>query len=310
MSVETKSLVANPHNPRMLFDKEPMATLEASIRKVGILVPLTVFMEKGSSKYTILDGQRRWICAIKLGLESVPINQVAEPSIAQNIVTMFQIHKLRKDWELMPTALKLEVLMHEMNETRDKPLAELTGLNVAVVGRCKKLLSYPKRYREMMLFPDPKDRIKADFFIELHPVLTDRVLGIRSQSKRDQVTEIMLDKYLKLKSGFKSLTDFRKIKSYIAIAKGAGKEIEIRTKFWQLLESDDMNISDLEIDTARVHREAKSLVKSAENLSTVLSDIRILDFLGEEEFWKALEKLVTIAQRKIRDADRRFTSAD
>lgn len=294
----------------MLFDKEPMATLEASIRKVGILVPLTVFMESGSSKYTILDGQRRWMCAIKIGLENVPINQVAEPSIAQNIVTMFQIHKLRKDWELMPTALKLEVLMQELNEIRDKPLAELTGLNVAVVGRCKKLLSYPKRYRDMMLFPDPQDRIKADFFIELHPVLTDRVLGIRSQSKKDQVTDVMLNKYLNSKSGFKSLTDFRKIKSYIAIAKAAGKETEVRIKFWKMLASDDVQISDLEIDTARVHREAKSLVRSADNLSKVLSDIRILDFLGEEDFWIALENLVTIAQRKIRDADRRFALPD
>jgi len=57
---------------------------------------------------------------------------------------MFQIHKLRQDWELMPTALKLDVLMKELDETRDKPLAELTRLDVAVVVRCKKLLWYPK----------------------------------------------------------------------------------------------------------------------------------------------------------------------
>ncbi len=35
---------------------------------------------------------------------------------------MFQIHKLREDWELMPTALKVEVLMSAMKEKRDDKL--------------------------------------------------------------------------------------------------------------------------------------------------------------------------------------------
>ena len=103
-------LTPNPHNPRMLFDKAPMATLKESIAKVGILVPLTIYFDSKRKKFVILDGQRRWICASELGLSEVPVNQVSEPTLVQNIVTMFQIHKLRADWELMPSALKLEVL--------------------------------------------------------------------------------------------------------------------------------------------------------------------------------------------------------
>src|ERR1700738_4185047 len=93
-SVPTSSLRPNPHNPRILFDELPLKTLEDSIRKVGVLVPLTVYQAKGSDKFTILDGQRRWICVQRLNLPTIPINQVAEPSVAENIVTMFQIHKL------------------------------------------------------------------------------------------------------------------------------------------------------------------------------------------------------------------------
>jgi len=40
------------------------------------------------------------MCAQEVGLTKIPVNEVAEPSLVQNIVTMFQIHKLRKDWEL------------------------------------------------------------------------------------------------------------------------------------------------------------------------------------------------------------------
>lgn len=194
-TVRTKLLKPNPHNPRMLFDLLPLKVLEESIEKVGILVPLTVFKAKGSDHYTILDGQRRWICAQRLQLRDVPINEVSEPTTVQNIVTMFQIHKLREDWELMPTALKLGVLMQELDEKKDKPLAELTGLDVAMVTRCKKLLWYPKRYQELMLFADPTERIKADFFIELYSILTDRLVSKMEWYKRDTLIERFLFKY-------------------------------------------------------------------------------------------------------------------
>ena len=304
-TVRTDSLRPNPHNPRRLFDKKPLKTLEESIRKVGVLVPLTVYRGKNSSTYTILDGQRRWICAQEIGLANVPINEVAEPNVAQNIVTMFQIHKLRKDWELMPTALKLEVLMVEMQERRDQALADLTGLNVAVVVRCKKLLSYSDRYRNMMLEAEPRDRIKADFFIELYTILNDRVLAISSAAAKERVTDIMLHKYLNKKSGFKSLTDFRKIKQFISIARTAGKQDEVRRRFRALLESDDVDIGYLEIDAARVHREARNLSDGATDLAASIRGLRTQEFLGEEAFWRSLENLMTTIRTKLRDAGRR-----
>ena len=127
--IGTDELEANPHNPRLLFDKRPLDILQESIQKVGILVPLTVYQDSKTKKFVILDGQRRWICAQNIGLKEVPVNEVQEPNEVQNIVTMFQIHKFREDWELMPTALKLEVLMDRLGEKGDRSLAELTGLN-------------------------------------------------------------------------------------------------------------------------------------------------------------------------------------
>src|SRR6266571_4461732 len=189
-----KSLKPNPHNPRMLFDRADLDILRSSIERVGILVPLTVYRESRTGIYRILDGQRRWICAEEAGLTEVPVNEVSEPSLVQNIVTMFQIHKLRKDWELMPTALKLELLMHELVESKDRRLAELTGLDEAVVTRCKKLLSYPKRYQDLMLDADPKQRVKADFFIELYAVRNDRVVKKFPWFNRDKFTDDMLKK--------------------------------------------------------------------------------------------------------------------
>ncbi len=304
-SVPTDSLIANPHNPRMLFDELPLRTLEDSIRRVGVLVPITVFQATGSTKFTILDGQRRWICAQRIPLAEVPINQVAEPTVAQNIVTMFQIHKLRKDWELMPTALKLGVLMDEMDERRDAQLADLTGLDTAVVTRCKKLLSYEKRYQEMMLYADPEDRIKADFFIELYPIVNDRSVLKADWYDRGLIIENFLRKYQDRLSGFKAITDFRKVKQHITVARMAGHEEEVVKRLYRLITDDNVEIDDLEIDTAKVHRTASILVRTVSKLMNELRNIDSESYFGEEDLWKELESLAELVREKLSQADRR-----
>jgi len=304
-TVPTDSLQPNPHNPRYLFDEDPLTTLRESINKVGILVPLTVFKAAGSNKYTILDGQRRWICAQRLELPSVPINEVAEPSTVQNIVTMFQIHKLRKDWELMPTALKLGVLIDELQEKRDRHLADLTGLDVAVVTRCKKLLWYPKKYQSMMLFKEPKDRIKADFFIELYPVLTDRLVKSADWYNRNHLIDRFLHKYENKLSGFRSITDFRKIKQYLTAARAAGREELILTRMKRFIDDDTKDISSLEIDAARIKRHADRLTRNISRILEELGEVDVQDYLGEEELWDELERLLVQTRKMLAAADRR-----
>lgn len=303
--VALSDLKANPHNPRMLFDREDLTTLEKSIEKVGILVPLTVYRASGSKQYTILDGQRRWMCAQRLGLSKIPVNEVAEPTIAQNIVVMFQIHKLRKDWELMPTALKLAVLMKEINDKRDRTLAVLTGLDMAVVTRCKKLLWYPKRYQDMMLFVDPQQRIKADFFIELYPIVNDRSVRAASWYNRDRFIDQMLDKYENRKSGIKSITDFRAIKQHLTNAAKVRQSAKVLTRLKEFMTNDDLTIEHLEIGTATIHKIATRLVRGVDKLMVDLNKVDPNDFYGEEELWSKLETMLTLLQRKLRQADRR-----
>ena len=304
--IKTNQLFANTHNPRMLFDREPMKVLRESIKKVGILVPLTVYWAATRKHWTILDGQRRWMCAKDIGLTEVPVNQVAEPTLVENIVTMFQIHKLREDWELMPTALKLEVLMEELQEKREKQLATLTGLDTAVVIRCKKLLSYPKKYQDMMLHHDPTERIKADFFIELYAVRNDREVNKFQWFEKDRFTKRMLQKYLHKSPTIKAVTDFRIIKQSVNNAIKNSKRREISKRLHDFTVRDDLGIDYLKIPEADLSAEARKINKVVVNL---LSAIRLLDvdsFLGEESLWINLEDLVKEIYKKLSAAGRRI----
>lgn len=302
-ALPTGSLKANPHNPRLLFDREDMTVLKESIRRVGILVPLVVYKESSSNAYVILDGQRRWMCAKEVELKTVPVNEVAEPTLVQNIVTMFQIHKLRKDWELMPSALKLELLMNELDEKHEKRLADLTGLDVAVVVRCKKLLSYSKRYQDTMLEPDPAKRVKADFFIELFPVRTDRVVQKFPWFKKDKFTDDMLKK-LEVK-GLKSVTDFRVVKQYINNAVKANRIQAISDRLQEFAKTPELSPEHLSIDSAKVAAEAKKVIVATDKLYSAINSIAVEDFYGQEKMWNRLNDLSKLIRGKLRDLGRR-----
>jgi ParB family transcriptional regulator, chromosome partitioning protein len=296
-------LKANPHNPRKLFDREDMTVLANSIKRVGILVPLTVYREAATKQYVILDGQRRWMCAQEVGLKEVPVNEVKEPTLVQNIVTMFQIHRLRKDWELMPTALKLELLMDELKEKGEKRLANLTGLDEAVVVRCKKLLSYPKRYQNMMLDVDPKKREKADFFIELYAVRNDREVNKFPWFDKNKFTDAMIEKYEE--GGLKSVTDFRMVKQYINNAVKAKKVRMLSTKLHEFQNNPALTPDHLNIESAEISANAKKILKYVNTLYTQIDGIDIDDYYGEEALWKKLEDFVNLVQKKLKTLGRR-----
>lgn len=302
--IPTDSLIQNPHNPRMLFDEEPLKTLKESIQKVGVLVPLTVYWSKRQNRFIILDGQRRWICAQDVGLKDIPVNQVAEPSLVQNIVTMFQIHKNREDWELMPTALKLEVLMHRLKERNERKLSELTGLEPAVVSRCKKLLSYPKKFQDMMLDPDPKKRVKADFFIELYTIVNDRFVTQMDWFSKDKFTYRMLEKY-EARAGLKSVTDFRLMKQHINNARRAEEEFEISRRLQEFTENDSLALDHLIIESADVSASARKLLTSINKIEVSIVEIDVDEYYGEEALWDSLERLVMLIRQKLQAAGRR-----
>lgn len=301
----TDSLVPNPHNPRMLFDKQPMTVLAASIKRVGILVPLTVYRDPRQDKFVILDGQRRWMCAQSIGLVKIPVNEVAEPTLVQNIVTMFQIHKLREDWELMPSALKVELLMKELNEKNDGRLAELTGLDESVIVRCKKLLSFDKSFQDKMLDPDPEKRVKADFFIELHAVVKDREVKKFEWFHEKPFVVQMLQKYAHPDKPIRSVTDFRTIKQHVTNARRANVLPRLSKRLQRFAENVSAPIAMLEIDVASRDAEVKALTKKLDQVYEQIIDLDVEAFYGEEILWTAIGRVADASQAKLKEANKR-----
>jgi hypothetical protein len=183
---------------------------------------------------------------------------------------------------------------------------ELTTLDEAVVMRCKKLLYYPKRYQDMMLDADPDKRVKADFFIELYSVITDRDLKKMSWFRRDRFIDQMLEKYLIVPKIIKSVTDFRLIKQHMSNARKAGKISQLSSKLHRFAKDREIPIESLELREAKIHAAASKLVRDVVRIKTAIGQMDVESYYGEGELWDELVELVCLLQQKLREADRRF----
>lgn len=63
-------IVANPRQPRQVFDEDHMAELVHSIKEVGLLQPIVV-REVAKDRYELIMGERRWRASGKAGLDTI-----------------------------------------------------------------------------------------------------------------------------------------------------------------------------------------------------------------------------------------------
>lgn len=202
-SVSPDLIDKNPDNPRLIFHAKELDELEKSIAAQGILVPLTVYED--GNEYVILDGERRWRSARKLGLRTVPVIVYPKPERMRNIMMMFAIHNARTDWDPLPTALKLRELEDMFTSENGRvpleaELAQLASLSRGEVRRLKNILNLPANHLKSLRAESEKPR-------EDQRLTVDHVLEVTRAShllrKRDVVddaeevrlTDALIDKF-------------------------------------------------------------------------------------------------------------------
>jgi len=304
--VPPSDILPNPENPRMFFPEETLAILRESIRSVGILVPLTVYKSKTDRKLHLLDGQRRWMCAKDLGLKKIPVNVVPEPTTFQNIVTMFNIHALREPWELMPTALKLEVLIRMIQEQTGKKrvgiahLSQITGMTKPTIQRCLILLSFPKPYQDLILARGDQ-HLKTDFFIELYPVL-NKIEKIFPEFIEKYTRNGILDRFIQ-KYRDKIITDvvdFRKIKNLINSIRKGVPEDTVGKALHELISDPRASIEDAYPVSAQKVLELNNLRKMAESIIEQIEHFETQDPNERRAFMEVLKRLNDVITRILR----------
>ena len=215
-----ENILANPENPRMHFRDAELNRLADSVEESGgILVPIYVYPDPDEAeRYWLIDGERRWRIAQRLGLPTIPaLVRDGKPDPEKNIIEMFNIHKVREDWEDMPTARALQQVIERTGKTELTELRELTGLSREQIVRYRLLLDLPKDYQDMV----ESGEVTMNFFVELdrnviRPLQRQRTeLALRFD--RDTLLAAFVAK--RRANRIPDITDFRKVKPIIERAR-------------------------------------------------------------------------------------------
>jgi ParB/RepB/Spo0J family partition protein len=201
--VDPRKVQKNPDNPRLIFQADELSALEESIKEQGILVPLTVY--KDGRNFTLLDGERRWRCSIRLGLHQVPVIIQEKPDRITNIMMMFAIHNARQDWDPLPTALKLEELEKVITKASGEPpterrLAAAASLSPGEVRRYRKILAIPLHLRRELMNELKKSRSEQRLTVDHVIEASDGVAriaktGIITTDEKNGLVEIIVAKF-------------------------------------------------------------------------------------------------------------------
>lgn len=302
----------NPENPRLVFPQEEIDRLAESIDQAGILVPLVVY-ETDKGRFTLIDGERRFKCALLLGLKTVPA-VVADPkSPRENLVEMFNIHLIREPWRDMPTAWALQKLIGEMKKEKangqvsDGELSRLTGLSRERLKRLRHALELPKEYQKYI----HEGTIPLNWFWELKEnVITP--LGRRRPTVMNEFGQKGVLKAFVSKRIRGVITDTVSLRDVRPIINHAGKDADesgsdtsILDETLRLLITDpDLTIQEAYEDTVQIMVEVDKLERRTNNMlksfERLISKVRTSDELEKVKsvgnaFVKRLRDLIKSA---------------
>lgn len=299
-NISVERIDRNPENPRVYFRPRELETLQHSIAEHGVQVPINVY-RKGH-RYHLIDGERRWRCALKLNLKTIPALVQEEPSKLTNMLLMFNIHALREQWDLLTIAMKLPRVLELLEkESGHRPveqeIIDKTGLTRSLIRRCKLLIELPEMYREQLTEelhkPKAQQKLTEDFFIEMERALKtcERAMGDIVRNK-NRARDVLIRKY---RTGvIKDLVDLRMLPR-IAKAERVDANVEAaKNALLRVLQPNDYSIEEAYEDTVSWAYSERDLVQRIHAIADRLEEIDVEEL--EEDVLTALRDL----QKRIR----------
>ncbi|MBO4574765.1 MAG: ParB/RepB/Spo0J family partition protein [Bacteroidales bacterium] len=138
--IDIDKIETNPFQPRTDFDETALSELSESIKKQGVIQPVTV-RKMGYDKYQLISGERRLRASKMAGLETIPVFiRVANDEQMLEMALIENIH--RENLNAIEVAISYQRLLEECQLTQDQ-LSEKIGKDRSTVANFMRLLKLP-----------------------------------------------------------------------------------------------------------------------------------------------------------------------
>jgi ParB family transcriptional regulator, chromosome partitioning protein len=140
MDISLDSIDGNPFQPRTHFDEQALEELAGSIKKLGIVQPLTV-RETGNGRFQLIAGERRLRAARLAGLTHVPAYiRTADDQAMLELALVENIQ--REDLDAIEVAISFQRLIEECRLTQEQ-LSDRVGKQRSTIANYLRLLKLP-----------------------------------------------------------------------------------------------------------------------------------------------------------------------
>jgi len=138
--IDLNNIIANPKQPRTVFDEDQLTELALSIKEVGLLQP-PVVRSIGNGKYQLIMGERRFRAAKLAGLKSIPviIRQTTDDQLLREAL-IENIH--RSQLNPLEEGAAYQQLLTDFSYTHDELAAKLSKSRPAITNTMR-LLNLP-----------------------------------------------------------------------------------------------------------------------------------------------------------------------
>ncbi|MEX0770108.1 MAG: ParB/RepB/Spo0J family partition protein [Balneolaceae bacterium] len=130
----------NPHQPRKEFKEESLEELSSSIRRHGLIQPITV-RYLGEKRFELISGERRLRASKLAGLKEIP-SYIREVNDEQVLAFALIENIQREELNPLEVAMGYQRLMEELNYTQNE-VADQVGKNRTTVTNMLRLLNLP-----------------------------------------------------------------------------------------------------------------------------------------------------------------------
>jgi ParB family chromosome partitioning protein len=180
----------DPAQPRRRFDTEAQQELNASVKRLGVLQPITVRYVDTENVYRIITGERRYHAACEAGIAEIPC---WAQSPREDEVLLHQIVENWQRLDMHPYDLADALArLRDANSYSQRDLARETGKSEGEISKLLALLDLDPAVQKVAR-DDQNGRISRRHLYAIRALPAERQLSLLRRAQQEAITAVDME---------------------------------------------------------------------------------------------------------------------
>jgi ParB/RepB/Spo0J family partition protein len=196
----------DPHQPRHWFDTEAQKELNDSVKRLGILQPITVRFLESENVYQVITGERRYHAACEAGLAEIPC-WVQSPKEEEVL-----LHQIVENWQRLdmhPFDLADALArLRDTNHYTQTDLARETGKSKGEISKLFAILELAPAVQKIAR-EDQTGHVTRRHLFALRPLPVEQQITLLQRVQHEDLTADAVEQIVRSETALPSATQPR-----------------------------------------------------------------------------------------------------